>query len=277
MYSYPYNSPSKIKAVLSAYDAAARKRWGQNFLVDPNHARIIAENILKYCGAEITEIGPGLGAITSILLKEGRVVRGVEIDPVMGKILDEQLTPEFPGFSLSIMDVLDFLAERPPIESICGNLPYYISTDIFRGCMKIPGLKTAVFLTQYEFSQRVAVSAAPLNSLAVYLQNFGEWKKLHTVPESAFYPVPKVRSALILFQRHPDGFRSDPGILEQLLRMSFGGKRKMMLNSWKKASPQPLEIERLISAAEGAGVDHSRRAEELSPADFYRMANLLLT
>ena len=282
-YRYPFYSPRVIHETLSERGAAILKRRGQNFLTDPNQTRLIADTVLENCPGPLIEIGPGLGALTHRLLLAGRQVRGLEIDPVLSDILAEELGAHFENFTLVRGDALKFLQDpefvpgEGPEErhSICGNLPYYITTDLLMACLSRGGFRQGVFLVQTEFARRAASDDAE-SSLTVYLANFGEWRIALKVPRGAFNPAPAVESAVLVFSAYPEGPRTDPVSLEKILRMSFGGKRKKIQNAWKKSHPKHFDPELLKQTAESLAIDVDRRAEELSFESYYKLASEII-
>lgn len=266
MEEFLYNSPEAIRAVLRESGGAVRKRWGQNFLVDPNHARIIARLILENTTRELFEIGPGFGAVTRFLLDGGRDLRVAEIDPLLADIVEKNF-----GNRLQLYrgDARDILAKLAVGRDLCGNLPYYISTELLLGSVRA-GAQASVFLLQKEFAERACATTAD-SSLCVFLACFGQARVVHTVPAAAFYPKPEVVSAVLAFCAHKDGPRCSPSSLEELLRASFGMRRKMLRSAWKHS---PV-AERLFAAAEITGSDLSRRAEELPFDEFFELARKL--
>ncbi len=279
---YPYLSPARIRERFAQTGFNIRKRWGQNFLVDPNHIRLIADHILEQEG-EAAEIGPGLGALTHAVLRQERTLYAMEIDPFLSTVLREQFGGN-PRFHLLEGDALEYLGHksgRPDsrllsLPLLYGNLPYYISTDLLVSAMHLPSLRKGVFLTQTEFARRITTELSE-SSLNVYLGNFGRWKIAHNVPPGAFYPVPAVHSSLLTYHPHPEGVRCDPSLLERMLRISFRSRRKKLLNSWRSGGTGDLELERLREAARRAGADEQRRAEELKPETYYEMVRLYET
>jgi 16S rRNA (adenine1518-N6/adenine1519-N6)-dimethyltransferase len=292
---FPYYSPVRIRADLAKYDAAPRKRWGQCFLVEPGLIRNIAARVLEQPTDLIFEIGPGLGALTYEFLRAGRTVAAVEIDPAMSQLLRDLTESDAvraaggrlwlrTGDARDMLSDLrqgpvEFEADRPPVDPrnlpvVCGNLPYYITTELLTACMDLPALRRGFFLTQFEFAQRIVASDAR-SSLNVYLRNFGAWRATLQLKASAFYPRPTVASALVEFHAREDGPCCDAQTLQQLLRMSFGARRKKLVNSWKQDRRGLISIERLMAAASAAGVDSERRAEELPIEAYYQLANLL--
>lgn len=276
MKSFPYYSPTRIRQLFKENGIWFRRRWGQNFLTDPNHARIIAEHVLLNCPGPLLEIGPGLGALTHLLLAEERQVTGVEIDPFLVSELIKQFKQEYPRFQIIKGDALKFLASPLETQSICGNLPYSISTDLLTAVVKRPEIKRGIFLLQTEFADRV-VAPESISSLGVFLNNFGSWRIIHRIPATAFYPQPKIDSSLLFFAAHQEGPRCDREILEQILRLSFGSRRKKLANAWKNKRADLTFREKLQTAAAALPLDLSKRAEEIEREKYYKLANLVIS
>ena len=271
MSDYSYLSRNRILEELHGRSAGIRKKLGQNFLVDPNHIRLIAARTLDCGGESLLEIGPGLGALTHIFLENGRHVTAVEIDAVLCDILQEKYGSN-PLFTLIPGDALDLLksdATLPPV--VCGNLPYYISTDLLTAIVRRGSFRCGVFLVQSEFAER-ASGRSESSSIHVFLSNFGEWKILHRVPRRSFFPAPDVESSLLGFTSF-DAPLCDAVVLESLLRKSFLARRKKILNSWKISSPE--EAQRLAQKAHSLSLDTALRAEEWKREDFYSLARSL--
>lgn len=302
---FPYYSPVRIKADLAALDAAPRKRWGQCFLIEPGAIQNIATRIITAhetsgdhpeSRSPILEIGPGLGALSWSLLNAGVTLAAIEIDSVMANLLRRlAASPEVHAAGgqlfLRVADAREALAElragpvvfgEAPGRSfdgsafpvVCGNLPYYITTDLLTACLELPGLRAGFFLTQLEFAERIAATDAR-SSLNVFLRNAGEWRQTIRLKASAFYPRPNVDSALVEFRAYPDGARCDAVVLEKLLRMSFGARRKKLSNSWKQDRRNLLDPQQLLDLSPEAGVDPDLRAEAVAFDTYYRLVNLL--
>jgi 16S rRNA (adenine1518-N6/adenine1519-N6)-dimethyltransferase len=247
-----------------------RKRWGQNFLIDPNQIAAITRFILEVQGP-IIEIGPGLGALTHRLLESSRQVTALELDPFLCELLERELSG-YEGFTLIPGDAREYLKKSPSASVVCGNLPYYITTELVLGASRIQGIERGVFLTQLEFAKRATAKNSE-SSITVFLKNLGEWSHEITIPPGSFYPEPGVKSGLMVFEPHKGGPRCNPDVLERVLRMSFRTKRKKIVNSWK-TSPDALAVE-MKNIAEVLGVDTSLRAEELSFDTYFMMADHL--
>lgn len=311
--AFPYYSPNRIQADLALLDAAPRKRWGQCFLIEgglvANMADRIAAAATNEQGGAVLEIGPGLGALSWALLERSVSVAAVEIDPAMSRILEELTAdatglPDASAFYVHTGDARDALRNlrapdgllrcatlRPaPIGNqseaehvlragntrvLCGNLPYYITSELLTASVRLPGLQAGFFLTQLEFADRI-VAADARSSLNVFLRNFGEWRQVLRLKASAFFPRPRVDSAFIEFRAHSAGPRTDPTVLEGLLRMSFGARRKKLANSWKQDRRALLDLGVLLAAAGEAGVDPNARAEAVPVDLFFALSDAYL-
>ncbi len=263
---FAFFSPRRIRETLESHAAAVRRRWGQNFLVDPNQARRIAELVLDHTRRPLLEIGPGLGAITHLLLESGRPLRAVEIDPVLCAVLRRTYGERL---DLHEGDAREILAAEVQERDCCGNLPYYLSTELLLGAVQA-GVERAVFLLQKEFVERAAATDAA-GSLPVFLSCFGKVSSLAIVRRAAFFPKPNVDSAVLAFVGHADGPSCPPDILEEILRASFQMRRKMLRASWKHS---PVGSQ-LFAVAEALDCAVDRRPEELSKEEFFGLANAL--
>lgn len=181
---YPFRKVSEIRKFLESKSSAPLKKWGQNFLIDPNAIRSILDCLnfdLLSTIDRILEIGPGLGAISHGLLDFKKPVTLFEIDPIYSNWLREYL----PEFELKEGNALDFLSEYSQDSTyLFGNLPYYISSELTLNSVKnLKGLKGATFLVQKEFAKRI--SAEP-SSIQFYLSAYGNWSLKKDIKAGAF-------------------------------------------------------------------------------------------
>lgn len=284
MNEYPYLSPARIKELYREIgDAAIRKRWGQNFLIDANHIRKIADQFLLEGEkpGKVFEIGPGLGALTWTLSQMGFSLSALEIDPVLVDLLKKIPGDVFEIFSGDVRRILppnpddvpgDLAAARNRLEEcdvVGGNLPYYISSEIITGLVGLGRWRRGVFLLQTEFARRAAARNSE-SSLSVFLSNFGEWHVSHHVPPNVFYPVPGVGSSVLVVDRFASP-RVDPNTLEKILRISFRGKRKKLGNAWKMGETGDLNLEVLEKLAGEAGFDLSLRPDQIDPEFYFKL------
>ncbi|MBU45625.1 MAG: hypothetical protein CMN76_20625 [Spirochaetaceae bacterium] len=230
--------------------------------------------------------------------------RALELDPVLCSILEEETLPAWrerhsimdsshPHSNLEFQiiegDARSFLTETggdavtgkkggtesgsksaQVINIICGNLPYYISTELLLLSIK-QAPHACCFLVQKEYAMRI-LETKKSSSIAVFVRNFMEPLKGPAIARNSFLPPPAVESTVLMLKGHE--VRCDPGLLEPLLRMSFQGKRKTLRNSWRNSGGS-LPVEALEEAATACGVDSMARAEDLSPESFYGMVGYL--
>ena len=215
----------------------AKKKFGQNFLVDRYFISKIIKEINPKEGNNILEIGPGKGAITEPVLKKINHISVVEIDPDMIKILKHKITPK--KISILAEDVLGINDEFfKKFNKIIGNLPYYIATEIILKLTKIYSSPSELyFMVQKEVAERI--TAKPSNKsfgrLSVILQYYFDTELLFELPPVAFFPQPKITSAFIRLIRKK---RFSPKVIdkesfEQIVKIAFSQKRKTIKNNFK--------------------------------------------
>ncbi|MBN2279617.1 MAG: ribosomal RNA small subunit methyltransferase A [Candidatus Marinimicrobia bacterium] len=251
----------------------AKKRLGQNFLIDPNILRKIADAINPQKHETILEIGPGRGALTKHLLASGAVVHAIELDSDLLPELKEKFAA-YDTFHLHHGDALkfDFTQILTPGKKIkyTGNVPYNITSPLleiaYQNAQSILGV---YFLVQKEFAKRIA--AHPGNKdygiLSVLSQYFGEPKIHFDVSPQVFRPVPKVTSSFfsILFNNDKIDYALFES-LRQTVRMAFNKRRKTLRNSLRQLLPEKNE---------NCPVELGKRPEELSLEDFLLLVKYL--
>ena len=260
----------------------ARKRFGQNFLVDKTYIRRIVEAIDPKPSDHIVEIGPGQAALTRELLDAMQTqcssgdtasLDVVEID----RDLVARLKTEFTEQQLRIHegDALEFdFATLPSPLRIVGNLPYNISTPIlFRLCEYEDRIADMTFMLQKEVVDRMAAGAGEdaRGRLSVMLQYRYRVEKCFDVPPGAFRPIPAVDSSIVrLVPLGADRLRpKNEKFFAQLVTQAFTQRRKML----RKSLAQWIDAERF----EKAGVDPQARAEDLTTEQFVALADCATT
>lgn len=236
---------------------------------------------------------------------------GIELDPVLCDILVEETFPAWssaaslsaspgrrdessepiilgrplPNLSLSLVraDARKWLQAAQSQNSdaeeataglriICGNLPYYISTELLLASLTIPSAGCA-FLVQKEYASRICDTTKG-SSIAAFVRNWMNPVMGPRIGKNAFLPPPAVESCVLLLRKKE--ISCNGALLEKILRASFQGKRKTLRNSWKNATlGEGLSPELLEKAATECGLDASARAEDLKAEDFYRIVNWL--
>lgn len=247
--------PTELHEILNSLQIRPRKGLSQNFLIDSNIARKIISTLDPK--KKVLEIGPGLGALTQILLEQGFRVTAVEKD----RKISEYLRNRFTDLDLYEEDFLswDFHHLAEGDAQVVSNLPYHITTPILERILSRPDLFTAATLMmQKEVAQRIVAKprSADYGSLSVFLQSRLQIESLFTVSQNCFYPRPKVGSAILHLTMKPlpkEGF-------SRMTRLAFQKRRKTLINALKGE----YDSEKLISALEKIGFSSTSRAEELS-------------
>lgn len=262
------------KQILARHGLRPKKDWGQNFLGDESVLEDIAAACRLSPGETVVELGAGLGHLTRALAATGAKVVAVERDRDLVKVLQEELKT-LPNVRIEAANAadLDFEAVAgAPRPVVAGNLPYQLSSPIlFEVLEQRTHLKRAVFLLQKEVAQRIAAppGGREYGLLSVLLQAFAHVEVAFEVSAHRFHPPPKVDSAVAVIEllEKPRADVRDVARFTKLVKASFAQRRKTLLNSLKSGRlvEDPAQ---LVAALQRAGIDGTRRAETLSPAEF---------
>ena len=255
----------------------ARKRFGQNFLVNEAIIADIIRAIHPVVTDHMVEIGPGLGALTRPLLQKLAQLHVVEIDRDLIARLEKDHPPNDTAASAKLLihagDALQFdLAQLPEPLRIVGNLPYNISSPLlFHFAAYAARIHDMHFMLQNEVVERMvaAPSTPAYGRLSVMLQYRFHMEKLLDVPPESFRPAPKVDSAIVRMIPLPaDQVQvRDEKLFAQIVAAAFGQRRKTLRNTLK-AYLTEVELKQL-------GIDAQLRAENLGVDEFSKMANYL--
>lgn len=253
----------------------ARKRFGQNFLIDHGIIREIVRAVHPQKEDVIVEIGPGKGAITELLAGACDNLSVIELDRDLVPWLKVKFE-KHPNFQLFQADALQFdfaqlITEDRPLR-IVGNLPYNISTPlIFHLLSYADKVRDMHFMLQKEVVKRMAAQPgeSAYGRLGIMVQYYCAVEDLFDVPPTSFDPAPKVDSAIVRLTPYSQlpHLANNVKTLETLVNVAFQQRRKTLRNSLK----QLLTAEQL----ESLPVDLSLRPEEISLAEYVAMSNLL--
>jgi 16S rRNA (adenine1518-N6/adenine1519-N6)-dimethyltransferase len=251
----------------------ARKRFGQNFLVDPHYTGRIVDAVDPQPGENIVEIGPGLGAITGRLIERAGHVTAIEIDRDLATRLREQFTPR--QLTLHEADALVFdFASLPTDLRVVGNLPYNISSPLLFHLARFDDrLRDLHVMLQREVVARMTAEpgTADYGRLTVMLQVKFAIRRLFIVPAGAFRPAPKIESAIarLVPLRTTKPFITDAPLFARVVAAAFGQRRKTVRNALSAICDE--------AALRRMGIDPGVRGETLPVAEFVRIANALAT
>lgn len=261
-------SRSQIASLLARHGLTPRHRLGQHFLADANVTRRIVAASGVGPGDRAIEIGAGTGTLTAALADAGAKVVAYEVDEGLRPVLEE--VTEGLDVELRFADAteVDFSAEFvDPPWVVVANLPYNVGTGLVMDLLRhVPAVVRLVVMVQREVGERLAARAGDdeygLPSVVVGIH--GTAKVLFRVPSQVFYPAPRVESVVVGIER-----QDAPKVAEKaiaLARAAFSQRRKMLRSSLVGVLAEPS------ATLEKAGIDPTRRAEELTADDYVRLA-----
>jgi len=271
-----------IRKELSEYGLIPKKRLGQHFLVDRN----ILNKMIRMAHVNendvILEIGPGLGEMTMGLAKKAKKVVTIEIDPNLVEILKKKVM-DYPNVEVVKGDILkvDFNRllhhEKNPLK-VVANLPYQISTPLlFRFIESRQLFSTLNLMVQKEVAERFVAPSGrkEYGPLSIFVQMVSNLSILFFVKPTAFFPPPKVESAVIhiTWKEKPMVEIKDEEWFKKIVKGCFGYRRKTLINAVKHSElPLPNDIELRIKEID---IDPRRRPETLTIQEFATLSEIL--
>ena len=293
---------SSLFAQLSALGIRPKKGLGQNFLVDPAHrARIVAAAELTRDDT-VLEIGPGPGVLTELIAEQAGRVIAVELDDRLIPLLRNRFANQ-PHVSIVHADILKvdvgaLMSEARKLRTANGewrmannetrtthhvsritnykviaNLPYYLTSAVIRQLLEsTPPPERLVLTVQREVAERMVAAPPEMSLLALGVQFYCTGQIVEKIPAGAFYPVPKVDSAVVRLDRRPEP--AVPGVTSEaffrVAKAGFSQPRKQLRNSLAAGLRlAPAAAEAWLTAA---GIDPQRRAETLTLAEWGALA-----
>lgn len=265
------HSRRDVRELLEARSLAPRRALGQNFVVDPNTVRRIAQLAAVGPGDHVVEIGAGLGALTLALAeRDPAEVVAVEIDSGLVEALAE-VVADLPAVRVVHADAMQI--DWPKLLSgssgwtLVANLPYNIATPLVADLLDtVPAIERMLVMVQREVGERLAAGAGTsgYGAVSVKVAYWAEARVVGAVPASVFVPRPNVESALVQIVR-----RAPPAVdthrLFTLVRTAFGQRRKMLRRS----------LHGVVSAEQfaGAGIDPTVRPQDVALDGWVRLAH----
>lgn len=275
-------SIQSVNEILKREGLFAKKKFGQNFLIDQNILNSIVDASLINKDVNVIEIGPGLGSLTEHLCKKANKVLCYEIDPDMIRILKQNL--EYDNYEVLHKDILDADIEEDikqhfddkPVYLV-ANLPYYITTPIILGLLeKTTKIKKYTMMMQYEVAMRICSKpdVKDYNALSVVIQYRAKAKKALDVPRTVFIPAPNVDSAVIVLDLYdqPQVQVDDEQFFFKLIRGAFAQRRKTLANN---LSLLGFSKETIYSALEDLELNPAIRSEALDIKTLADLSNIL--
>ena len=257
----------------------AKKSLGQNFLQDDS----VIDNIVTQAGVnkdtDVLEIGPGLGAVTDLLVERARNVVAVEIDDRVYQNLVKK-HGQRDNFSILHGDILETDLSKIVTDNmiVVANLPYYITTPIITKLVENPcGLKALTVMVQLEVAKRICADQTQKDygAISVFCNYHCDTELLFTVPPEAFDPVPKVTSAVMKLT-----FREEKAVSPQnekhffsVVKAAFSNRRKTLSNCLMQSFG--ISREEAVGFINACGLPEAVRGEKLSLSDFCRLSDLM--
>ncbi|AFZ68362.1 16S rRNA (adenine(1518)-N(6)/adenine(1519)-N(6))-dimethyltransferase RsmA [Deinococcus peraridilitoris] len=266
----PLYSPKTVRDLLARHGLRPTKSLGQNFLVDGNVLRAIAEAGGAKPGESVVEVGPGLGVLTREMALRGAHVTALEKDERLRPVLQETLS----GLDVRVVwgDALKFDYQSVPEGSrVIANLPYYISTALLTRFMESGRFASATVLVQREVGERLAARPGSdgYGFLSAIASLYGSVRLLRDVPKGAFFPAPDVTSSVVRL----DFSGQKPDVrLVRLLEAALHHRRKTLRNNLRMAGYEGGAIEQALNAS---GLRPDVRAEDVPLDVFFNFAQEL--
>jgi 16S rRNA (adenine1518-N6/adenine1519-N6)-dimethyltransferase len=254
--------------------AGPNKSLGQHWLHDRSVLAHIADCANIKPDDTVLEIGPGLGTLTSELLRRAKKVIAVEFDSELAR----KLPAQFPGKNLEVIqsDILSFdLSTLPKNYKVVANVPYYITSKIVQLLMTADNKPAvSVLLVQKEVAERIAAQPGDMSILAISAQVFAEARLGDMVPAALFTPPPKVDSQVVILETRQTPFFTDVSEKDffRVVKAGFSAKRKKLRSSL--AGGLGISKDQVEITLKKAAISPDVRAEDLTIDEWYRLAIL---
>ena len=250
----------------------AKKKWGQNFLVDNNLLEKIINNVKIDSNENVLEIGPGQGALSEKLVGICNELHMVEIDRDLIAILKQH--NKLSQAEIINQDILKVDLPALDIENpvVVGNIPYNITSPIVFWLIKhLASWNRAYLMVQKELAQRLTakIGTKDYSRLTVMTSLYFDIKICFLISPNVFLPKPKVQSAFIEIIKKENSSHHDINLksFDQVVRMAFNQRRKMLRNSLSSLN---IDIK-------NCGIDFTERPEQLSVEDFIEISNNIIS
>jgi 16S rRNA (adenine1518-N6/adenine1519-N6)-dimethyltransferase len=272
--------PLDILALLKQYGLRPSKGLGQNFLQDDHTLQAIIASADIASTDDVLEIGPGLGNLTRYLALAAHSVTSVELDKALFPALESVIAPyqnvRLVQGDILRMDPADLM--KSPDYLVVANIPYYITSAVLRHLLESDLHPRRLVLTlQEEVAERICVKTGKMSLLSLSVQVYGTPNIVAYIPAEAFYPAPKVDSAVLHVEILPEPVIPAPllNTFFTLIRAGFSQRRKTLRNSLSGGlAIAPVAAEKLLARA---GIDSMRRAETLSLEEWRKLCDVELS
>jgi len=269
----PVTGRRAVRSLLAEARVRPSKRLGQSFLVDPAVAADVENHIARLSPETILEIGPGLGAVTEVLIRRARRVVAVEVDRRLVDLLARRLGGcdglEVRCEDVLALDLASALGDEPAY--VVGSLPYRITASILKWLVENRDRFTgALLITQREVAEKIAASPGKEGTaLGVLVRAYAEVEPIRRIGRGCFYPEPEVDSTLwsLTFLGNPR-FGSEPEAFFAVVRALYGTRRKMIRGALRALLPDEV----IRAVLDASRIDGTARGEVLGFEELDRLA-----
>jgi 16S rRNA (adenine1518-N6/adenine1519-N6)-dimethyltransferase len=268
-----------VRESLASLGMRPQKKWGQNFLLDPQiHERLVAHADL-HPEEVVLEIGPGLGHLTQFLLEKVQTVWAVEIDSRLAQHLSHTFS-DHPGFHLLNVDVLSSKNALNPVVleqiqhvanavpwKLVANLPYSVATPVVMNMLQLNPPPTLMVVTiQQEVAERLMArpGSKEYGAVSVCARLYASITDIQSISPRSFYPPPKVYSTVVKITPHAKRQDVDLEFFEQVVQSAFQSRRKTIGNALRHAWAGTIESPKLLQILEDCQISPDCRGEVLS-------------
>ena len=279
------NDRKAMELLLARHGFHFSKSMGQNFLIDREVPRAIAEASMAGEDNGVLEIGPGIGALShELCTRAGRVV-AVELDSALLPLLGETMA-EYENFEVVHADILktdipalvdERFGKLEPI--VCANLPYNITTPVLTALLRAKRFRSITVLVQKEVAQRLCAEpgTSAYGAFSVFMQYYTRPSLCFEVPPEAFMPAPKVTSAVVRAEvrETPMVQVADETFFFRVVNAAFALRRKTLVNSLMTAFSATMSKEQVGECVRSCGIDPGIRGERLGLKEFAALAEAL--
>lgn len=277
---------ARTKEVLSKYNMSAKKKFGQNFLIDSG----VLDGIVEASGVTkedcVLEIGPGIGSLTQYLAEAAKRVVSVEIDKTLIPVLNDTLS-EYDNITIINEDILKVDIESIVKEynegraiKVVANLPYYITTPIIMKLFESGApIDSITVMVQKEVADRMVMGPGnkDYGSLSLAVGYYAKATAVMNVPPGSFIPQPNVGSAVVHLKRYekPAVEVGNEKYMFEIIRTAFNQRRKTLSNSLSNNPSLKVTRQQVQDALTEINIDEKARGEILSLTQFARLSDIL--
>lgn len=261
-------TPSRTQEILDRYQLHAKKKYGQNFIIEPMIIEKICANACLDKETVVIEVGPGIGALTERLCAYSGLVIAYEIDFDMVHVLSHELQ-DCENLKIIHGDFLkanldEVIADLPYSKiKVVANLPYYITSKLIEKiALSHHKIDEIIVMVQKDVAQKFAQSqdARDRLPLTIYLQSVGTVKLLFDVSKHVFSPAPRVDSAILSVKFNHEKVDFNDRVFYEFLKIAFTARRKTLNNNLKSLAFEP-SLKNLLTSLQ---LEPDIRAESLS-------------